>query len=341
MRTVRAGSSGVALAEVPEPVPGPGQVLAKPLACGVCGIDLHVPEIFARRGDTGTRLMLGHEFCAEIVDYGPQTEHRYPVGSRVVSMPLLDTGQATETIGLSASVPGGFSDRMLLAERLLLPVPAHVPSEHAALVEPLAVGQRAVAAADLAPGDVALVLGCGPVGCAVVVALKRLGVPVVAADPAPSRREVARLLGADRVVDSRVESPVDRWRELGAQDLPYSPALTPDVRRSNAVLFECVGRTGMLRQIIESAPGHARIVCVGVCHDPEPIVPSVAISKELSITFAFAYRPEEFARTLDLVARQEIDAGTFISGVVNLEDFGTAFEQLRQPDNHLKLLIRP
>ena len=65
------------------------------------------------------------------------------------------------------------------------------------------------------------------------------------------------------------------------------------------------------------------------------------VVSRLSLVAGLGYRPEEFARTLDLVARQEIDAGTFISGVVNLEDFGTAFEQLRQPDNHLKLLIRP
>jgi threonine dehydrogenase-like Zn-dependent dehydrogenase len=341
MRTLRAGSAGAALEEIPEPVPGPGQVLARPLVCGICGIDLHLPEIFRGRGDTQTRLMLGHEFCAEILDYGPRTERRIPVGARVVSMPLLDTGRGTETIGLSSTVPGGFSDRMLLAERLLLPVPDHVPDEHAALVEPLAVGQRAVAAADLGDGDVALVLGCGPVGCAVIAALTRRGVPVVAADPAPTRRAIAGQLGADIVVDPDADPPVQRWRELGAQDLPYSPALAPEVWRSNAVLFECVGRPGMLQQVIASAPGHARIVCVGVCHEPDTIVPSVAVSKELTITFAFAYRPEEFARALDLVAREEIDAGRFVSGVVELANFSDAFAMLRQPDNHLKLLIRP
>ncbi len=341
MRTVRASSSGLALDEVPEPVPGPGQVLVAPLVCGVCGFDLHIADELRRRGDSETTLMLGHEFCAKILGYGPRTEHRYPVGARVVSMPLLSTGEGDEAIGISANIPGAFSDRMLLDEDRLLPVPEHVPTEQAALVEPLAVGLRAVDVAQAEEGDVALVLGCGPVGCAVIAGLVDAGIAVAASDPSRSRRKLAETLGAAAVVDPDVESPFARWRALGAQDLPYSPALSPDVRRSNAVIFECVGMPGMLQHVIEQAPGHARIVCVGVCMQPDTITPAVAISRELTIGFAFAYRPEEFARALEMIASGRVAADAFVSAVVALDDFDEAIEQLRQPDQHVKVLIRP
>jgi threonine dehydrogenase-like Zn-dependent dehydrogenase len=286
-------------------------------------------------------FMIGHEFCAEIVAYGPETDRRLPLGSRVVSIPLLDTERATETIGLSEVVPGGFSERILLDERRMLPVPAHVSTEHAALVEPLAVGLRAVAAAELGPDDVALVVGCGPVGCAIIVALRRAGVPVVASDPSDHRREAARRLGADVVVDPAEESPVDAWRRLGARDLPYSPVLPPATQRSNAVLFECVGMPGMLQTVVDMALGHTRIVCVGACHVPDTLIPSEAIGKELTVRFAFAYRPEEFAEALDMVAEQRIDLEPFLTGVVAVTDIADAFEELRHPDKHVKLLVRP
>ncbi len=286
-------------------------------------------------------VMIGHEFCAEVLGYGPQTEQRIPVGARVVSMPLLAVGGTTETIGLSSNVPGGFSDRMLLDERLILPVPKEVPTIHAALVEPIAVSLRAVAAADVQPGDVALVLGCGPVGCTVIVSLKRAGIPVVASDPSPARRSAAVRLGADVVVDPRVEAPVDQLLRLGGQDLPYSPALPRDVRRSNTVIFECVGAPGMLQHMVETAPGHARMVCVGVCHQPDTFVPSVAFKKELSLTFAFAYRPEEFAQALAAICAGEVDVDGFVTGVFPLAEVNTAFAELRQPEMHLKVLIQP
>ncbi len=341
MRSVRASISGITLADVPEPEPGPGQVLVAPLACGVCGIDLHVCDELRRSDDHETTYLLGHEFCAEILEYGPDTDRRIPVGSNVISMPLLTVGEKTETIGLSGAIPGGFSDRLLLDEKLMIAVPEHVSPEHAALAEPLAVGRRAVSAGQVGPDDVALVIGCGPVGCAVLAALNTLGVPAVASDPSPSRRALAASLGATAVVDPGEESPFERWRQLGAQDLPYSPALPAGVHRSNAVIFECVGTPGMLQHVIDQAPGHARLVCVGVCLQPDTIRPSVAIGKELNITFAFAYRPEEFADTLAMIANNEFDPEPFITGVVDLADIDEALEDLKQPDKHVKVLVRP
>ena len=170
---------------------------------------------------------------------------------------------------------------MLLSEPLLLEVPNGLAPEHAALTEPLAVGVHAVAKANIRGGEVPLVIGCGPVGLAVIAALKIKGLhPIVAADYSPARRALAAKLGADIVVDPRVSQPYATWaehaadvggREGGAAAVPgMLPALKP------AVIFECVGVPGLLQQVFEGAPRDARIVVVGVCMESDKSSPCSA-----------------------------------------------------------------
>src|SRR3954452_20099251 len=145
---------------------------------------------------------------------------------------------------------------MLLSEALLLEVPNGLAAEHAALTEPLAVGMHAVAKANVRGGEVPLVIGCGPVGLAVIAALKLKGLhPIVAADYSPARRALAAKLGADVVVDPRVSQPYLTWAEHAQMSEPERaasalllPAITP------AIFFECVGVPGLLQQVFEGAP---------------------------------------------------------------------------------------
>src|SRR5882672_1280329 len=122
MRAAVMRNKKLIVAEVPAPEPAPGEVLVKTLACGICGSDLHAlkhVDRFAehyRRVD-GTRLLdlgrdfvMGHEFCAEIVDFGPNTARRLPVGTRVCSMPVLQRPAGRQTIGYSNEHPGGFGE---------------------------------------------------------------------------------------------------------------------------------------------------------------------------------------------------------------------------------------
>ncbi len=106
---------------------------------------------------------------------------------------------------------------MLLSEPLLLEVPNGLAAEHAALTEPLAVGGHAVAKAHIGGDEVPLVIGCGPVGLAVIAALKLKGLhPIVAADFSPARRALAQRLGADIVVDPAATQPYATWAEHAA-----------------------------------------------------------------------------------------------------------------------------
>jgi len=325
---------------VADPAPGPGQVLVRTLACGICGSDLHAlkyaPKLAEAAQESGlpftldiTRdVVMGHEFCAEVVDFGPETERRVPAGSRVVSMPLTMGPNGVDTVGYSNTYPGGYGELMVLSELMLLSVPNGLATGPAALTEPMAVGVHAVAKARLEPGDAALVVGCGPVGLAVVAALRLRGVePIVAADFSPVRRAFASGLGAHVVVDPAAERPMDAW--------------TAAAGARPAVIFECVGVQGILRDLMREAPRESRVVVAGVCMEDDRIRPIVGINKELSLQFVLGYSPLEFAETLDHIAEGRLAVEPLITGRVGVDGVPAAFEELARPDAQAKILVEP
>lgn len=342
--------------DCPEPVPGPGQVLARTLVCGICGSDLHALHhldhmvAMARRAgaaetlDPAADLVFGHEFSAEILDHGPGCGRDLKAGTRVVSMPAAFGPAGAELIGYSNRFPGGFAERMVLQEALLLPIPNGLDEIRAALTEPMAVGEHAVAEARLTAQSVALVIGCGPVGLSVIAALKARGVgPVLASDLSAERRAAAERMGADIVVDPRNHSPHDSWERF---DVPATLASFGASRlggRSirNAVVFECVGVPGMLQALIEHAPPTAQIVVVGVCMESDTIEPSLAINKQLELKFVFSYAPEEFAATLRAIAEGERDVTPLMSGIVGRGGVPGAFADLAAGGAMIKLLVDP
>ncbi|MGE0576258.1 MAG: zinc-binding dehydrogenase [Reyranella sp.] len=322
---------------LPEPVPARGQVLVKTLACGICGSDLHAAKHAHRMVEVTKRIpgrvpmdlsrdvVFGHEFCCEVLDYGPGTERTVKPGTRVCSMPLMIEPDGPKGMGYSNTYVGGYAEQMLLSAPLMLEVPNGLPTEHAALTEPLAVGVHAVEKGAVKEDEAPLVIGCGPVGLAVITALRLKGIrPIVAADFSPTRRELAVKMGADIVVDPARESPYSR--------------LAADRR---AAIFECVGVPGMIQQLFEAAPRDARVVVVGVCMEPDTLEPMFGIVKELSLQFVLGYTPEEFARSLRLLADGQVDGEALITGKVGLTGVKQAFAELGNPERHTKILVEP
>ncbi|HYB90452.1 MAG TPA: zinc-binding dehydrogenase [Candidatus Binataceae bacterium] len=344
------------VADIAQPKPEAGEVLVKTLACGICGSDLHALKhgermVAASRQsgapfvmDLKRDVVMGHEFCAEIVDFGPATERRFKPGQRVCSIPAVVRPTGVEGIGYSNDCPGGYGEYMRLTEALLLPVPDGVPTEHAALTEPMAVGCHAVEKARLTKDDVALVIGCGPVGLAVIAALKlKRAHPIVAADFSPRRRELAQKLGADVVVDPKQQSPFKTWAQMASVG-PGTPGLPPGLggpALKPAVIFECVGVPGMIESVMNSAPRDARVVVAGVCMERDSIEPFFGIAKELNIQFVLGYSPDEFAATLRNIAEGRIDVAPLITGRVGVDGVAKAFEDLASPDTHAKILVEP
>jgi threonine dehydrogenase-like Zn-dependent dehydrogenase len=331
-------------------------VLVKTLACGICGSDLHMfhhcEHVLAsyKRGnipvafDTKQDLVFGHEYCAEILDHGPGSENKLKVGTRVCSLPFVITPTRFDHIGFSNRYPGGYGEQMVLSEQMLVPVPGDLPAEIAALTEPLTVAVHAVNRAQLAGGEVPIVVGCGPIGLAMIVALKARGIgPVVAADFSAKCRALAEKLGADVVVNPAEQSPYESWVQVAAPagyDINGPLALLGiGPQPKPCVVFECVGIPGLIQQVIQNAPPRSRLIVVGVCMESDQIEPLIGISKELNVHFSFGYSGEEFAQTLYDLADGKLDATPLITGKVQMEGVAQAFETLSKPDEHAKIMI--
>ncbi len=322
--------------DVPEPVPGPGQVLVDVRACGICGSDLHfaahgdeVMSMTARVAgggggmtvDLGSDVFMGHEFSAAVLEAGPDTQAPAP-GTLVTSIPVLLSAKGVEPIVYSNSTMGGYAERMLLAAPLLLPIPNGLDFRHAALTEPMAVGLHAVNKSNVAPGETALVLGCGPIGIAIIAALKLRGVEtIVAADFSPKRRELAATMGAHRTLDAAQGSPFDSVKP--------------------AVVFEAVGVPGIIDDVLLRARPGTRLVVAGVCMQADTVHPFFAIAKEINVQFVLAYNPEEFGESLRALAEGDIDVTPLITGEVGLDGVGQAFDDLADPERHCKILVTP
>jgi threonine dehydrogenase-like Zn-dependent dehydrogenase len=280
------------------------------------------------------------------VEHGPGTTRALKAGTRVCSRPTLLRPTGPQSIGYSNDNPGGYGEYMRLSEALLLPVPDGLATEHAALTEPMAVGVHAVAKARLEPDDAPLVIGCGPVGLAVIAALRLRDVrPIVAADFSRRRRELAVAVGADVVVDPAETTPWQSWREAAVyrepSRAPTLPPWIPGPALRPAVVFECVGVPGVLDQLMAPAPRGTRIVVVGVCMEADTIHPMLGISKELNLQFVLGYTPEEFATTLGHIATGAIPTAPLITGHVGLEGVAQAFADLASPERHAKVLVHP
>ncbi|MGQ0833161.1 MAG: zinc-binding dehydrogenase [Microthrixaceae bacterium] len=331
--------------DVPEPQPAFGQVLVQVKACGICGSDLH----FAKHGaemlaltkemegmpdmglggevDLEHDVFMGHEFAAEILDVGPDTLAPAP-GTLVTSIPILLSMDGVRGIVYSNDVAAGYGERMVLSAPMLHEVPNGLSAEHAALTEPMAVGLHAVNRSKIAPGEGALVLGCGPVGLAVIAALQLNGVEhIVASDFSPARRALASTMGAHEVVDPANEPAFDAWQRTG--------------KGRPLVVFEAIGVPGIINDALRAAPHGSRIVVVGVCMQPDHISPFFGISKELNIQFVLGYDPMEFAATLHAIAEGQIDVAPLITGRVDLDGVPGAFQDLASPDTHCKILVTP
>lgn len=329
--------------ELPIPEPSEGDVLVKVRACGICGSDLHyfhhidqvidrVRKLGAPTDDLerGVRegIVLGHEFVGEIVDFGPQTQRALKAGDRVCSMPFLMRNGSPTLIGASPDTGGAYAQYMLLTEALLLRVEEDIPDEAAALVEPVGIAVHAVNKSSISSGDVAVIVGCGPIGLGLIAVLRARGVRhIVASDLSPKRRELAGIMGATLVVDARAESVVAR-----------ASGAAPGAQ---LVIFENTGAPGMLGRLVIEAPQNARIVVTGIPADEESFLPSISIMREHTFIFVIYYTPAEFAEALDLVRRGAIDWRPLITGKVGLDGVAQAFADLADPERHAKIVVDP
>jgi threonine dehydrogenase-like Zn-dependent dehydrogenase len=378
MRAVVCENAQLAVVERPEPAPARSQVRLQVLRCGICGSDLHArhgsdswAELAERVGyhrfaRTTQPIVFGHEFCGEVAEHGPMCRRSLPTGTRVVALPIVRGARGMDMVGLSADAPGAYAEQLLVEESLMMPVPNGLGPDVAALTEPMAVAWHAVRRGEVGKRTVAIVIGCGPIGLAVILLLKAKGVrTVVASDYSPGRRALAKACGADVVVDPGQASPYSAVAGSGhITDVPSALDLVADTREKlerlpvgwwhvwrladklgvapkHPVIFECVGVPGVLDSIMDGAPLWSRVVVVGVCVGPDQITPAMAINKEIDLRFVFGYSPLEFRDTLHMLADGKVDPRPLITGLVGLNGVDSAFAVLGDPGVHAKILIDP
>lgn len=379
MRAVVCENSELNVVDLDEPIPGAGQVLLDVTGCGICGSDLHArhhadaqADVLVEAGYDGfgrshEQVVFGHEFCGTIADWGPKTAKKQPTGTPVVALPLIRASNGMQAIGLSASAHGGYAEQVVVEEAFMMPLPNGLAPETGVLTEPMAIGLHAVNRSEIAKKDAAVVIGCGPVGLAVICMLTQRGIDtIIASDFSPGRRALAAACGADVVIDPATDSPYDALGDRGyttsmadAADaglkamkglqkvpIPWTLLLRGIdkiglTKPKRPVVFECVGVPGVIEQIITAAPFNTRVVVAGVCMELDAFRPAMGINKEIDLRFVVGYGPLEFYDALHMLADGKVDASPLVTGTVGLDGVDAAFAALGDPGQHAKIIIDP
>jgi len=354
MRALRFhGARKLSAEDVPEPgAPGPGEVLLRPLMCGICGTDLHeytdgpIVTPASPHPLTGAELpqTLGHEFSALVVETGPDVTH-VRAGDLCTVMPLIYCGRCHECVrgqghlcrtmactGLS-SAWGGLADLAIVSASQVVPVPGTMTPRQAALIEPAAVAAYGVDRGRLEPGQNVLITGAGPIGSlAALYALAAGARQVVISEPDPARRARAAGLGAGLgevvTADPAAESVTDIVTEL-----------TGGVGADVAV--ECAGHESALNLCIDAVRPAGTVVQTALHIRPAAIRAQTLAVKDLTLAGTWCYPVHDFPRIVGLVAAGRLPVERVISSVVPLEAaVSQGFERLiTRGTGEVKVLI--
>jgi len=317
--------------------PRPDEVRLKVAACGICGSEL---ETFKHRSPRRTPpLVMGHEFCGIIAETGAEVRD-WAVGARVVSNSLVpcgrcvrcrrgDTHLCAERQIFGMHRPGAFAEYVNVPARCLIPWPANLPAEAAALAEPMANGIHVVRLTQDRPAATALVIGAGPIGLFCQQALQTLrGSRVIVADLSPARLAVAKKLGAIRVVNPREE---DVAKVLQAETEGEGADLTVDA----------VGGAVTKRTALEALRPGGASVWIGLHENTVPVDTYNITLPERVVFGTYAATIAELRQALDLMAAGRVDALSWVQRFP-LADGVTAFNRMLAAQGaDLKAVICP
>ena len=336
--------------ETDDPVPGEGQILVRTLACAICASDLHfMDNPGAEDDDSGLTnydpdadIVMGHEYCAEIVDYGPGTQRRWPVGTRVSSLPVLFTPGGVRVIGQNPDAPGGFGELFLMSEAVTQVVPTDLPSELVSVADAVAVGWSYAKRANVTADEVPLVIGCGAIGLSVIATLRSLGVgPIVAVDFVAARRETARAMGADVLIDPAELSPYEGWREVALGSREPMRDIMNLVATRGCVAFECVGVPGVLDSIVMGVERGTRIYSAGGPPEGEHLHTMIAKRKGLSIQFGGGPSINHWNEAFEAVCSGRLDVTPMVGPPVGLDSVAQALDAARDANSPARIVVVP
>ena len=285
----------VEVREVPEPVPGRGEVLVQIKSSGICGSDVHTykGEIPLPKPP----FTMGHEFAGIIADVGEDVRER-KVGDRVAVYPILECGACSycelgrpalcgdlRIIG-GAGASGGHAEYLAIPQEKAVPIPDGMSYEEAALIEPTAVAFHATDQAVLKPGESVLILGAGTIGIihAQVARLRNAG-QIVVASRSKHKLELAEELGADAAINTIEEDPIARLGELCGP-------------RSIHCVFDYVANQESVDLAMEVARSAGTIVQIGFSAEPVKLSLFDLMRREIRMIGSSCHSISEFHRAI-------------------------------------------
>lgn len=321
----------LAVEERPDPEPRADEAVIRVHRCGICGTDLHMTSGHAMSYPAGS--VIGHEFAGEVVAVGVGVERLRP-GDRITAMPATGCGQCVSCLSGypiacadMRGMVGGFAEYMRVAEASAVRLPSTLSMADGALVEPLAVALHGVGIAGMQPGARVLVLGAGSVGLATIYWARLLGAGrIVASSPSARRAEMALRIGADGF---------EPLGEGESERIQAALGGMPDV------VFECAGAVGVLQKSVDLVRPGGTIVSLGFCTAPDPVLPSLATWKQVTIKFSFAYTLAEFEHCADMLDRGHVEPRAMITQTVSLDAFPETFEAQRSNSSQTKVQLDP
>ncbi len=313
--------------------PEEGEVRLEVAYCGVCGTDVHIAH-GAMDHRVKAPQVIGHEMSGTVAALGAGVDG-FEVGDEVVVRPLDSRGETPADKGVShisrnlkflgIDTPGAFQGSWTVPAFTLHRLPAGTDLRLAALTEPLAVACHDVRRADLAEGETAVVIGGGPIGILVGLVARSRGARVVMSEVSPSRLELARELGFEAVDPSR--------DDLAAHVATLTEGAGADV------VFEVSGSAAGALAMTEFACLRGRIVLVAIFPQPSPVSLFDFFWKELELTGARVYEPEDYERAIELLAGGSLPLEQLITAVEPLERLPAVFEELGSSPSAMKVLV--
>ncbi|OBK25213.1 zinc-binding dehydrogenase [Mycobacterium asiaticum] len=345
MRAVVLRDGKLHVGHAPDPVPGHGELLLRTLSTAICASDVHFMDhpdlgITDPTGrslyDANQDIVLGHEFVGEVIGSGPGCSDQFRLGSRVTAMPvrLVDGGAGgLRIIGQHPAAPGSFAELLVVSEAAANLVTGDVSSDAVCLTDAFAVGEFYVRSAQIQPGEVAIVIGAGAIGLSAVAALASRGIePIVVSDYQLERRELARTgFGAHVLVDPAVASVFDVFNQVRADRGLPGPA----------IVFECVGASGLIQQIVESAEMGTRIYCAGGWYTGDTLDITTATRQGVTIQFGGGPHPQDWYGTLDAIASGRLDPMPSVGEIITLDEVPEALDRARRSEGPPRIVVHP
>ena len=332
-------NSDVRLEEAPTPKIGPGEVLVRIEASGICGSD--VMEWYRIQK---APLVLGHEIAGEIVEVGKNVE-RYKVGDRVAAshhVPcntchycLSDRHTMCDTLRSTTFEPGGFAEYVRLpainVDRGVYPLPDEVTYEEATFVEPLACVLRSQRIARIAPGQSVLVVGSGMTGLLQISLARALGAGrIIATDISSYRLDAAKRFGADDVIDAREDAPA-RVGELNGGRLVDLALVCTGVVSAIEQALQSIDRGGTGLLFAPTNPGVTIPVSVS----------DLFFRNGVTLTSSYAGSPADHVTALELIRAGDVNVRDMISHRLGLEEAGLGFKLVAEARESMKVVIEP